>query len=361
VKKIIFLFVTLYILLNVISASATFFPPGEVVMNVHAYCSDSEYSVASVEVKCEKQYPYQEHSTSVSKSQKTSSSNKEGWHLRCEGGHATGTIVLTCCKDDCVCETIFREAKSWENYGEPVPIMVVSKSKEFKVPELVFPNAGAEIGDVINIELFDNVSYDCTIYDVGFNDVLGTYGVACKFEDILPSYALFSTNSEGGMGISIFIYTKSSEKYSVGYDPDSGKMILKELIKLNKKNKHFECVFENSYSIKKCQPEGFGLGCLGIDKCLTSINYWDVNYPEVDVISQIGKEVEWVSPCGTVSMVLGVDMPEKIVFDCKEEVNPDKIINCDTGHYPKYLDGTSTCKEFVNNFFRWLKNLFTFR
>jgi hypothetical protein len=360
--SIVLVFISLYILVNFVSASAVAYSPGEVFINVYAYCSDPEYQVVSSEVKCEKRNFYQIFPVSVSKNEQRFHSalvNAEGWWLRCEGGHSTGTIVLTCCKDkvdqdrECDCETVVKKSQSWgysgREYQAPV---VVNRSKKFEMPNLIFPNSHAKIGAVINIELFDGISHDCIIKNINTSEVLGTYGVTCNLKDVQGGYSIFSTDSEGRSSGHIFMGNKN---YSIVFDFDTEDMVLQELITINKKSERFECVFENSYSIQECYLKDFGGNCLGIDNCYTNINYWDVNYPNENIFSQVGKEVEWTSSCGNVSMILEDDMPKKIIFDCKEKINSNKIIDCETGYYPKYLSN----KSKINNYL--MKNILKFK
>lgn len=356
-----------------VSSSPPAFGPGEVSINIYAYCSNPEYDVVSVEVMCDERYPDQEYPASVLRSEKRHRSdhrNSEGWWLVCGGGHTKGTIVLTCCKnetvseEDCDCETVVRQGASWGFSGEYFPPSIVNRSKEFEIPEIVLPEAGAVIGDVAIIELFDGIVHNCTITTAEFN-VMGTYSVSCNFDDLSLGYAIFAT-TDGRTGSHIY---SPLENYNIRRDPDSGKSFLEERVTLHRKHERFECVFENSYSIQRCHPEGFGGGCLGINNCLTSISYWDKDYPEKDIKSSVGKEVVWISTCGNVSMVLGVDEPGRIVFDCEEEASPDRLIDCESGYFPKYLEDdvdntTNYDKEderesFLKRFANWFRRIFS--
>lgn len=348
-------------LLSFVSASPSLNLPGDVSLNVYAYCSGPEYHISSVEVKCEKQNDNDKYPVSISLSEKNySEKNIEGWGIHCLGGESIGTIILTCCKnesdinDSCECETVVSRVSS-RIIHPPLDLVVINRSKEFVISELVLPNKGAKIGNEINIELFDNISHNCKISSITqSNFESDIYSVVCKFEEsgYTNGVAYFSISK----GITTGSIDLGAQKYIIKYDINTEKVFLQEMINVTTKSKYYECIFENSQSIQTCYFEDyFNLSCSGIKNCRIPIWYWDINLPiekiysgsKENISSDVGKDVVLVSSCGNRSMKIGDDI-EKIVFDCKEEISPYRQIDCKSDYYPKYLDRPGHFWEKIN-------------
>ena len=104
-----------------------------------------------------------------------------------------------------------------------------------------------------------------------------------------------------------------------------------------------ECRFLNSNELQSCYPESNGVGCSGIESCEASVTYYAQDYPEKNILSDIGKEITWYSTCGDKNIIIG-EHPNYIEFDCSKT-----IVSASGGS--GYIDRGLLSSESVIDFF----------